>query len=78
MNVKKNPWPESASELYRPSDRLLLAKLVQTFAVRVCHVASVTDPCGLILGFLGGMYSYVCKEKSARLSACLQLHYTYS
>jgi hypothetical protein len=28
------PWPESASELYRPSDRLLSAKLVPTFADR--------------------------------------------
>jgi hypothetical protein len=30
----KTPWPESASELYRPSDRCLSAKLVQTFADR--------------------------------------------
>jgi hypothetical protein len=37
-------WPESASELYRPSDRLLSAKLVPTFAYRGCYVASVTDP----------------------------------
>jgi hypothetical protein len=29
----KTPWPESASELYRPSDHRLLAKLVLTFAV---------------------------------------------
>jgi hypothetical protein len=26
------PWPEAASELYRPSDRHLSAKLVATFA----------------------------------------------
>jgi CBS-domain-containing membrane protein len=45
-------WPESATELYRPSDRLLLAKLVSTFADRRCHVVSVTDPYGRILGFL--------------------------
>jgi hypothetical protein len=32
------------SELYRPSDRLLSAKLVPTFAHKGCHVASVTDP----------------------------------
>jgi hypothetical protein len=25
-------WPESASELYRPSDRRILAKLVPNFA----------------------------------------------
>jgi hypothetical protein len=28
------PWPQPASELYRPSDRLLSAKLVPTFADR--------------------------------------------
>jgi mitochondrial fission protein ELM1 len=27
----KTPWPESASELHRPSDRLLSAKLVPNF-----------------------------------------------
>jgi hypothetical protein len=27
----KNPWPESASELYRPSDHRLSATLVPTF-----------------------------------------------
>jgi hypothetical protein len=31
---KKTPWPESASELHRPSDRSLSAKLVPTFADR--------------------------------------------
>jgi hypothetical protein len=43
-NKKETPWPKSASELYRPSDRRLLAKLVQTFGDRVCHVVSATDP----------------------------------
>jgi hypothetical protein len=38
------PWPESASELYRPSDRRLSAKSVSTFMDRGCHVVSVTDP----------------------------------
>jgi hypothetical protein len=28
---KKTPWPQSASELYRPSERRLSAKLVPTF-----------------------------------------------
>jgi hypothetical protein len=46
------PWPESASELYRPSDRLLSAKLVPTFVYRGCHVVSVIDSYGGILGFL--------------------------
>jgi hypothetical protein len=34
------PWPESASELYRPSDCSLSAKLVPTLADRGCHVYS--------------------------------------
>jgi hypothetical protein len=48
----KTPWPESASELSRPSDRRLSAKLVPTFAVRGCRMVSATDPYGRILGFL--------------------------
>jgi hypothetical protein len=31
---KKTPWSDSASELYRPSDRRLSAKLVLTFLDR--------------------------------------------
>jgi hypothetical protein len=46
------PWPESASELYRPSDRSTSEKLVPTLADRGCHVVSVTDPHGRILGFI--------------------------
>jgi hypothetical protein len=49
---KQTPWPESASELCRPSDRRLSAKLVPNFADRGCHVVSVTDPYGRNLGFL--------------------------
>jgi CBS-domain-containing membrane protein len=53
MGEKKTPpWSESASELYRPSDRRLSAKLVPTFADRGCHMVSVTNPYGRILGFL--------------------------
>jgi CBS-domain-containing membrane protein len=37
---------------YLPSDSRLSAKLVPTFADRGCHVVSVTDPYGRILGFL--------------------------
>jgi hypothetical protein len=33
-NSEKTQWPEYASELYRPSDRRLSAKLVPTFADR--------------------------------------------
>jgi hypothetical protein len=32
--TKQTPWPESASELYRPSDRRMSAKLVSTFTDR--------------------------------------------
>jgi hypothetical protein len=49
MNPLENnyltPWPESASELYRPIDRCLSVKLVPT-------VVSVTDLFRPILGFL--------------------------
>jgi hypothetical protein len=31
---KRTPWTESASELYRPGDRRLSGKLVQTFTAR--------------------------------------------
>jgi hypothetical protein len=51
--LKKNtPWSESASELYQPSDRRLSAKWLPTFANSGCHMVSVTDPYGRILGFL--------------------------
>jgi hypothetical protein len=50
--IINTPWPESASELYRPSDGRLSAKLVLKFADRGSHVVSVTDPYGRILDFL--------------------------
>jgi hypothetical protein len=49
---KKTPLPESAIELYLPSDRQLSEKLVPTFGDVRCHVDSVKDPYGRILGFL--------------------------
>jgi hypothetical protein len=52
IKCEKTPWPESESELYRPSGRRLSAKLVTTFAERGRHVVSVTYPYCLILGFL--------------------------
>jgi hypothetical protein len=52
LEKKQTPWPDSESELYRPSDRSLSAKLVPTFADTGCHVVSLTDPYGCILGFL--------------------------
>jgi hypothetical protein len=48
---KKTLWFESASELYRPSDRHLSAKWLPTCADRKCHVVSVTDPSGRISRF---------------------------
>jgi hypothetical protein len=37
---------------YTDSNHRLSAKLLPTFAYRVCHVDSVTHPYGRILGFL--------------------------
>jgi hypothetical protein len=45
-NKKKTPWFQSASELYRPSDRRLSAKLVPTLVDRGCRVVSATNPHG--------------------------------
>jgi hypothetical protein len=52
LGGEKTPWSESASELYRPSDCRLSVKWLPTFADRRCHVVSVTDPYGRILGFI--------------------------
>jgi CBS-domain-containing membrane protein len=52
INNNLTPWSESASELYRPSDRHLSANWLPTFADRGSHVVSVMDPYGRILGFL--------------------------
>jgi hypothetical protein len=41
LAADKTPWLWSASELYRPSDSRLSAKLVPTFADR-CRVVSAT------------------------------------
>jgi hypothetical protein len=48
----KTPWPESARQLYRLSDRRLSAKLAPNFTYRGFHVVSVTDPYDRIFGFL--------------------------
>jgi hypothetical protein len=47
----KTPWSESASELYRPTDRRLSAKWLPNCADRGCHVVCVTDPSGRISRF---------------------------
>jgi hypothetical protein len=49
---RKTRSPASASDVYRPSDRQLSAKLMPTFANRGCHVVRVTDLYGRIPGFL--------------------------
>jgi hypothetical protein len=43
LHIKKTPWSESVSELYRSSDHRLSAKWLPTFADRGCHVVSVTS-----------------------------------
>jgi hypothetical protein len=40
------------SKLYRPSDRRFSVKWLPTSADKGCHVVSVTEPYGRILGFL--------------------------
>jgi hypothetical protein len=50
--LELTPWHESVSELYRPSDRRLSAKLVQTFADSGCHVVSAMNPYSCNLDFL--------------------------
>jgi hypothetical protein len=50
--TKLNSVASVRSELYRPNDHRLSAKLLPTLAVRRCHVVSVTDLYGRILGFL--------------------------
>jgi hypothetical protein len=52
IQLKNPPWPESASELDRPSDRRFSTKLVPTFTDKRCHVVSVTNPYGRNLHFL--------------------------
>jgi hypothetical protein len=41
----------------------LLAKLMPTFADRGCHVVSLTDPYGRILGFLDRIYTATFSSK---------------
>jgi hypothetical protein len=50
--VKKTPWLKSASELYRPSDRRLLAKLVPTFVDEEVSLSQIGgSPTGIISAF---------------------------
>jgi hypothetical protein len=72
----KTPWPDSASELYRPSDHQLSAKLVPTFAARKCYMVSVTDPQGCILGFLDRVSSS-CLGANILFSTTFSVTLTY-
>jgi hypothetical protein len=56
--IAKSKKVTSASELYRPSDRRISAKLVPIFAYRGCRVVSATDPDSHILGFLDRTQSH--------------------
>jgi hypothetical protein len=62
LQKKKTPWSESAS------DRRLSAKLVPTFADRGCHVVSMTDPYGRILGFLDRIYCYLITKIQGKIT----------
>jgi hypothetical protein len=46
---------------YTEGDRRLSAKWLPTFADRKCHVVSVTDPYGRILGFIHGSHYFSIK-----------------
>jgi hypothetical protein len=78
---KQTPWSESVTELYRPSARPLSAKWSPTCADRGCHVVSVTDPYGRILGFLDRSRYFSIKQ----LQSCtheaewtpFQTHYSF-
>jgi hypothetical protein len=52
MTNEQTPWPESASEICRLSERRLSAKLVPNFVDRGCHVVRAMNPHGSILKFL--------------------------
>jgi hypothetical protein len=50
IKITETTWPESASELYPPSDRRLSAKIVPTFDDGECCVVSAMNPHSHILG----------------------------
>jgi hypothetical protein len=68
VKLKVSSWPQSASELYRPSDRRLSAKLVSTSAARGCRVISATIIYGSILGFLNRSRYFFFQVASQLLS----------
>jgi hypothetical protein len=71
QSINQSPWPESACELYRPSDLRLSAKLMPTFADRGCNVISVTDPYGRNLGFLDRTRLHTRIKQLLKLQFCI-------
>jgi hypothetical protein len=61
--------PQSASELYRPRDRSLSAKLVSTFEDRKCRVVSATDPHDRILGSSSTVLTRLSAPRSRRTTS---------
>jgi hypothetical protein len=61
-HYRKTPWPESASELNRPSDSRSSAKLAQIFAHRGCQEVSVTNPYKISISFVPLCPSLYCKR----------------
>jgi hypothetical protein len=72
---KKTPWSESASELYRPSDRRLSGKytcLVSGFAFMCCHCcwqAAVTGQIRVEVPFLRTWWRIACLQGDGRASS---------
>jgi hypothetical protein len=63
-HLKKKKKKETKLNSVRPNYRRLSAKLAPTFADRGCHVVSVTDPYGRILGFLDRDLKHHAREMS--------------
>jgi hypothetical protein len=63
----KNSMVWVRERIHRPSDRRLSAKWSPTFADRGCHVVSVTNPYGRILGFLDRSRYFSIKYSSVVL-----------
>jgi hypothetical protein len=59
------------SELYRPSDRRLSAKLMPTFAGRGCRVVNAADPHSRILVITFKKWFYICLKQNVRLDIAL-------
>jgi hypothetical protein len=72
MTYKKLRGLSSRTNYTIRATSTLSVKLVTTFAVRGCHVVSVTDPYGRILGFLDRITSPLINLKLK-----INLHYLH-